>query len=985
MIYCRMRCLAQRMYAWLGLVILSAAWGHAATYYVSATAGDDSRTAAQAQDSATPWRTIQKAASTMVAGDRCVIRGGTYRETVTPTVNSLTFEAAAGEVPVVTGCDVITGWTLHAGATYRATVDTRVRAVFANGAHMQIARQPNEDGDPFTKTEWANTNAQNISTSGTGTATITFAGANWAPDQWVGGRYWGLHGQNFYQGNQGRITASTADTLTITDLNGCLRDGLDEFEGAGQGYIINHLAALDAATEWYWGGTTLYYQPTGGVSPATQTVEAQVRLWGFDLSGRSSVTVSGVRFFASSVLIDNGHSNTIDTCAFLYHAPWGDHREPFTNQGERGHYEYGAKEDGTGGIFVRGTGNVIKNSYIAHAYGLGVHIREGSGNTVENCLIEDFNWLAKQDGGGVFLNGPDHAVRRCTIRKTSAMAISCTQIGSNLVRRPQIFRNDLSDTGRLLLDGGQAAVYINNHNASSADRTLDGGRLAYNRVGLVNIAFNNGKGFGLYMDDGTHEVTIDHNVIFAGTGVRWPIFSNGSGHQVINFNVYNNTIWEHPDVSNGAGFVSSLTLATGTPANRVSINVRNNHAQRAVYREINGTAGDAVLSNNRSNVPATEFVDVAARDFRLVAGSASIDAGVAIPGITDGFAGTAPDIGAFEAGVAPWTAGSTLTGDPTGGPTVAVPSAPTNLTAAPEGTSAIRLNWTDNVSDEVGFRLERHAGDGSFQLVATPAANATTYLDVALAAGTYTYRLRAYNAAWDSANTSSASATILGGPLYTTTEFTPTADTWVRSDQPAANYGSTTAFVVQTSGSRTLESLLRFTPSWATGKVVVAASLRLREGPGGSINSNNSRISFRTPTAAWAEGTVTWATKPAYSTTEAAFIAANSISESQVVNTALPYAAFATSGAAVEWALVGTTAGTDVNFNSREAAADQPTLNLTLQTRVNVVGKIFCGARRAVRRRSLSPQRRMGGPPRALRRQARMCWRARRRLTRIRI
>ncbi|MGV3591812.1 MAG: hypothetical protein ACO1PZ_08980, partial [Gammaproteobacteria bacterium] len=37
-------------------------------------------------------------------------------------------------------------------------------------------------------------------------------------------------------------------------------------------------------------------------------------------------------------------------------------------------------------------------------------------------------------------------------------------------------------------------------------------------------------------------------------------------------------------------------------------------------------------------------------DFSLVAGSAAIDAGAVLPGITDGFTGNAPDLGALESG-----------------------------------------------------------------------------------------------------------------------------------------------------------------------------------------------------------------------------------------------------------------------------------------------------------------------------------------------
>jgi hypothetical protein len=35
-------------------------------------------------------------------------------------------------------------------------------------------------------------------------------------------------------------------------------------------------------------------------------------------------------------------------------------------------------------------------------------------------------------------------------------------------------------------------------------------------------------------------------------------------------------------------------------------------------------------------------------DFRLQPGSAAIDAGMELPGITDGFTGRAPDLGAYE-------------------------------------------------------------------------------------------------------------------------------------------------------------------------------------------------------------------------------------------------------------------------------------------------------------------------------------------------
>ena len=58
----------------------------------------------------------------------------------------------------------------------------------------------------------------------------------------------------------------------------------------------------------------------------------------------------------------------------------------------------------------------------------------------------------------------------------------------------------------------------------------------------------------------------------------------------------------------------------------------------------------------------SRFVNASGGDFHLQSGSPAIDAGRQLPGITDGFAGNAPDIGAYEFGVTPWTAGANTSG-----------------------------------------------------------------------------------------------------------------------------------------------------------------------------------------------------------------------------------------------------------------------------------------------------------------------------------
>jgi hypothetical protein len=76
----------------------------------------------------TPFRTIQRAARAAMPGDTVLVHAGTYREWVRPPRGGvaddrrITFTAAPGEHVVITGAEVVAGWTREAGTTWRAEV-----------------------------------------------------------------------------------------------------------------------------------------------------------------------------------------------------------------------------------------------------------------------------------------------------------------------------------------------------------------------------------------------------------------------------------------------------------------------------------------------------------------------------------------------------------------------------------------------------------------------------------------------------------------------------------------------------------------------------------------------------------------------------------------------------------------------------------------------------------------------------------------------
>ncbi len=84
------------------------------------------------------------------------------------------------------------------------------------------------------------------------------------------------------------------------------------------------------------------------------------------------------------------------------------------------------------------------------------------------------------------------------------------------------------------------------------------------------------------------------------------------------------------------------------------------------------------------------------------------------------------------------------------------------------GTSfaaTLTLNWTDNSTNEDGFKVERKTGQaGTFAEVGQTAADVTTFADTIADAETYCYRVSAFNAAGNSPPSNEACATTLTTP-----------------------------------------------------------------------------------------------------------------------------------------------------------------------------------------------------------------------------
>ncbi len=90
-------------------------------------------------------------------------------------------------------------------------------------------------------------------------------------------------------------------------------------------------------------------------------------------------------------------------------------------------------------------------------------------------------------------------------------------------------------------------------------------------------------------------------------------------------------------------------------------------------------------------------------------------------------------------------------------------AAPTNLSANVASATQVNLFWSDNATNETEYQVERRlASGGSFALIATLPANATSYSNTGLTASTqYVYRVRAANSLGESAYSNEVNATTL--------------------------------------------------------------------------------------------------------------------------------------------------------------------------------------------------------------------------------
>ncbi len=607
------------------------------------------------------------------------------------------------EEVIITGAHPVTSrWVKHDDNIWKTQINYLPSQLFLDGKMLTGARWPNINKD------WDqpdNSNANNptpgsywhpnsFASSSTELPTVALDGAVVVPHTPDGG--------NSIQVIEKKEEGSSS--ITLSTGNNIPAD-LRHQNMPGHYYLTNHLNLLDRPGEWHlqqkhdlinvkmsYGmdvilkrkPSILYAWMPDGSDPNTRNIEARAFSHSPNLAaennllkveGSSNLVFDGINFEVGEIDLNGVNDTTISNSKLLYS---GHHSHMLVDAWTGEHFRYGH-----GGYVNNQTNNMayggdkglargygiekdrnltIRDSEVAYTYG-GNFLTWGkgvSGNTVDNVYFHN-----KPAGFSAFEIGRDSANNK--VRRVEYHTFGYGGVGriGNQIWRTQEYGGDNYPTSVIELSrvynpffhGDDAGFQINQaqvynlvvrqnwtHDLPGRNGIrFDGSPSGFGGTAHHNVSFNNRRGFRLKGD--YH--TILNNLAFnnARQDVRvtpdkfygWRPGTNCAPTQKMK--------------QNGEWFCKQIGAPIAGHANSI---IHNNAGDKdtgiPVKNPANSTGNSMGTKLRNGRFIIDELRDINNFDFRPREGSSLIDRGTHKPGFTDGFNGSAPDIGAYEYG-----------------------------------------------------------------------------------------------------------------------------------------------------------------------------------------------------------------------------------------------------------------------------------------------------------------------------------------------
>ncbi len=617
----------------------------AADIYV-APDGSDANTGTKAQ----PFKTIQKAARTLKPGDRCLVRAGTYRQAVRLTTSGqpgkpIRFEAAPGETVTLCGTDPVHGpWRRHKGKIYATTCKLRFPQLFVDGQMLVEARWPNMQ---FPAQLW---DLSTWATAAKGSAYGRLVDPDLAKTgiDWTGATAVLNVAHQFFTWTR-KVTRHEAGQDAFEypkDMQGITHYAKHKKGWADDRYVLfGKLEALDAPGEWFHDTETdtLYVWLPDGSDPTNHRLQAKVRNNAFMAGKVNHVELRGFRLVGATVTFKDCDHVVIEGCRFRF--------PTFV----RTIWDPAGKERWLDKTLITGSHNTVRRCHFEFCAAGGLSLT-GKDVLVEDNLIHDVSWYGSlrhvplRTGGPHDKPGGPAVIRHNTVHSFGNAGV-CFSGQKSICEYNHVY-----DGGLCCLDVSLVYTQL---------PMIEGSVIRYNWV--HGCWTSRGRGLGIRGDDQTRGLTVHHNVV-------WDCGRDGIIVKGDRNKVCNNTVLDIGKPDTPGNYISLHTRPEPKKPWRKQwplLKAQNqnsvifNNAAHTITSWVHGKPfppGDNIGHNCRAK--DLKLVDPKDRDFRPAPGSPLIDAGRVIPGITDGFKGKAPDIGAYEHGGRAWVPGITWAPDP---------------------------------------------------------------------------------------------------------------------------------------------------------------------------------------------------------------------------------------------------------------------------------------------------------------------------------
>lgn len=594
-------------------------------YYVSKNGSDTNAGTRKA-----PFLTIAKATSVMGRGDECIIMEGHYNEVIKSKADGtvddpIIFTNYKNDRVVIDATQSVNGWSRFEGDIYKTNVELFAskgvyNTVYFNGKLLDVARWPNnKDDDRFTFDGHYvdGGSASHFESKDLPEADLTGAyfcyigahsGMTWSREITKYG-----NGEIHHAGVNIKKWPYTPHNPTLFRNN-----------NRGQLYLFDHLALLDAPGEWFYDkdSKTLYAMFPDGVAPKDGEVRVGNSYSTVEFDNKYNV-IDGLECYGGAITIKAEGCEILNSKVINASQSWNE-LIGISAQSE------------TASIRVLGSDAVIENCLIEGGMTNGIMSSSYNGSegvTVRNNVIRYFN--------SVGLHANPVRVRNGKAKILNNSIYTCGRDGiSTFGDNCEIAYNDVFDCMRVNNDGG---VFYTVGNTE-----LKNSKIHHNYMhDSYGPEYADGRAAGIYLDNNSKGYDVYNNVI-------WNVTWNGFMFNWYNtdFNFFNNTIWN-------CGF-NIGRWQNGYDIERIRI--INNLTNVIPSKKLDCVPADKywIGTEFAGNLVESEspFESVEECNFVPVKGSAVVDKGVVVEGVTKKYKGKTPDVGAYECGEKQWSVGA---------------------------------------------------------------------------------------------------------------------------------------------------------------------------------------------------------------------------------------------------------------------------------------------------------------------------------------